>query len=358
MSQQSKQITIENINIAKSFITKSNKSFLIKISYDNFDGYGEATPFMEYTGATVETYELFYKECTTFLINRQFENITHIIELVENLKTLDGCSSPALFAVETAMVDLYCKVNNIPFYKALKKGDSSTFNKIEINSLLTVDDSIKRIESLLKKGVTAFKIKTGRAPLDREIEFLTMFRKTAGEKSLLRLDANLMIKENELQSRLLAYEKFNPEFIEEPADLNYILNNSQLFNIPVAADESLKNISVNELNNLLKTYPVVVVKPAFHGLFKALQIADIAQKAGVKVAVTHMMDGPVAIAGAAHFAFALNSRPLSCGLYPHDNLKKVPETKLFNELFTGHATLPKTSGLGLDNFINKEGYFK
>jgi L-alanine-DL-glutamate epimerase-like enolase superfamily enzyme len=217
---------------------------------------------------------------------------------------------------------------------------------------------MEKIEALLKKGVTAFKVKAGRGTLNREIEFLKMFRQTAGEKSLLRLDANLMIKKDELKLRLLAYEKFNPEFIEEPADLNYILNNSQLFNIPVAADESLKDIPLTELDDLLKTYPVIIVKPALHGLFKALQIADIAQKAGVKIAVTHMMDGPVAITAAAHFAFALNSQPLSCGLYPHDNLKKVPETKLFNELFTGHATLPKTSGLGLDSFINNEGYFK
>ena len=68
----------------------------------------------------------------------------------------------------------------------------------------------------------------------------------------------------------------------------------------------------------------VVLKPMrLGGAVRCMQIAAAARAVGIEPVVTHMMDGPIALAAARALAFALQPA-LACGLAAHDALGSWP----------------------------------
>jgi hypothetical protein len=68
----------------------------------------------------------------------------------------------------------------------------------------------------------------------------------------------------------------------------------------------------------------LVLKPALHGFFGARDLGLRAIDRGKQVVVTHMFDGPVALAAACELALSLPAAPLACGLDLHGALDAYP----------------------------------
>ncbi len=317
-----------SITITDAALFKTNNTITVKLYDHKLLGIGKGSPVLNYSYENIDDTETDLKKIVKLLKDRSFNNIKDIQTFIF---TLQAKSIPsALFAIETALLTLLSKKTNTPIWKLLNK--NSPHNIIKINALLNTDTDINDVAEFINKGVSSFKVKVGRTSIDKELQFLRLLRKTAGQQAEIRLDANKTISFADLKKRLDAYSTIAPSFIEEPCNTMLPCSYTAPFNI--GADESI----VQNKNRILKTesiYKIIILKPALHGIFNTLNIAKQAFKNDKQVTITHMMDGPVAINAALHTAFALSKPPLACGLYPHNKIDNWPDNLIFRNLYKG-----------------------
>ena len=120
--------------------------------------------------------------------------------------------------------------------------------------------------------------------------------------------------------------------------------------VPIALDESLAPAGAWErIEPALRTSNAVavVLKPMLlGGIARTLDLAARARVAGLDVTVSHLFDGPVALAAASHLAIAVGSRARASGLAPHGGLAVWPAATL--AALRGAELLPLTvPGIGL-----------
>jgi L-alanine-DL-glutamate epimerase-like enolase superfamily enzyme len=76
-------------------------------------------------------------------------------------------------------------------------------------------------------------------------------------------------------------------------------------------------------------------------------LARLARRAGIGVVVTHLMDGPVALAAARELALGLET-PMACGLDDHEALLTFPRVKAPSRAREARIRVSREPGLGLD----------
>ncbi|MFH1680933.1 MAG: enolase C-terminal domain-like protein, partial [Candidatus Eisenbacteria bacterium] len=90
---------------------------------------------------------------------------------------------------------------------------------------------------------------------------------------------------------------------------------------------------------------VFVLKPmVLGGFLPTLRIARIGKARNMGLVVSHLFDGPIALAAAAELALALPSEPLACGLDRHAGLTAwpeiaIPQVRESEIRLSGHAGL-------------------
>lgn len=181
-------------------------------------------------------------------------------------------------------------------------------------------------------GAQAVKWKLGRRPFADELLALAALRAEIGAGVALTLDANRKwgADEAEVLRRLERLSAIGPAYVEEPFSVGVRWPAGAA--VPLALDESLQGDerrSAARLEDLLRrgAVSVVVLKPmALGGVLRCLELARRAAAAGVGSAVTHLFDGPVALAVAAELALSLPvvDAALPCGLWPHPGLSVWP----------------------------------
>ena len=91
------------------------------------------------------------------------------------------------------------------------------------------------------------------------------------------------------------------------------------------------------------------LKPAILGsLLVARDLALQARARGKDAVVTHLFDGPVALAAAAELALSLPAPALAAGLDPHDRLGDWPAIVVPQLARRGVVRAASAPGLGLD----------
>jgi L-alanine-DL-glutamate epimerase-like enolase superfamily enzyme len=166
------------------------------------------------------------------------------------------------------------------------------------------------------------KLKIGR-DLARELDVISALRATFGDRIALRLDANQSFSSEDANRAMRALEPFAPELLEEPsAEWDRLQPR-----IPLALDESLIAMQPERVRGLAARGIVsaLILKPmALGGFSRCLALARLAEELGLAISVTHLFDGPIALAAAAELALALPGRLLPCGLDRHAGLGAWP----------------------------------
>lgn len=260
-----------------------------------------------------------------------------------------GVTAPAaMFALESAVLDLVAKARRLPAWAVLR-GDEGAV-AIPLSALAegtTPEDLAADAERASKRGLRAVKVKVGGPDgATRDPLRLAAIRARLGDAVALRLDANQTLPEAELRARLDALAAFGPELLEEPTTPSAF---AELRESPIALalDESLALPNWEQRLTQAAargTCVAVVLKPmALGGLLRCLAIADAAGALGVAAIVTHLFDGPVASAAAACVALAIRRRVLPCGLDAHGRLERPVAALTPTEIvpFDAH-------GLGVD----------
>ncbi len=304
-------------------------------------GLGEASPLPGYSPDTLEETGEVLGQCLRRLPLRL---AGRSLEDVESwLGGLPPLAPAARFAVETAVLDLLGQRLRQPLAGLLGAGPESAPPPLAGLVMATEPEAaLSEARATLARGARTLKVKVGRAGrFEQELEILALLRTEFGNDLALRLDANGQLAANDIDRCLEQLARCSPQLIEEPLS-GLALAAIERSPIPLAADETLQRPrGWQELQPLIDRalLRAIVLKPmALGGSLKCLDLAHQATERGVGVLVTHLFDGPVALAAAGALAQALPSPRLACGLDVHPGLGVWPA---FERSATGF-------GLGLE----------
>jgi o-succinylbenzoate synthase len=224
----------------------------------------------------------------------------------------------ARFALETALADLEAQRRGTNVASVLAGAPISReiprAALIELASPALEDEA----RAHLARGIGTLKAKIGARPLGEDLAALARLRAAVGPQVRLRLDANGAFDVPAAREALAALAAFEPELVEEPTRGEALLALGRCA-VPWAADESLQDarIAARLLDSPCAAF---VVKPALFGLSAARTLALQARVNQKPVIVTHLFDGPVALAAACELAVSLPDPVLACGLDVHPGL--------------------------------------
>ncbi len=251
---------------------------------------------------------------------------------IEARLELTGVHAPAArFAVETALFDLAGQALAKPVSELLDGPipDSSrdAWPPVALAALLT-GDVLTAAQERVDHGYRHFKLKVGRSPPE-DLALLASLRAQLGPDIALRADANGSFAPEAAPTWLRSAAALDLEFLEEPVPLGR-LKPAEPSPVPLAIDESLRPGDETGLLSALATgaYRFVVLKPSYHGgLVRCQRLARLARRHGAEPVVSHLFEGPVALAAAAELALALAPCP-AAGLAPHAGLDLWPNVGL------------------------------
>jgi o-succinylbenzoate synthase len=219
----------------------------------------------------------------------------------------------ARFAVELAALDATAKSRGVPLAKLLS-ADGPAAAEVLLNSTLNMTDDpevvAQRAVDAVDNGFRCLKLKVGARPLEDDLKAVSRIRDTVGDTISIRLDANGVWDEQEAVGALEALAPHSIEYVEQPVaagELEALARLSSTSDIPIAADESV--VAAAQARRLIdeKMVDVLVLKPmALGGLVPALELAEQADAAGLRVTFTSLMDSAIGRSAVAH---AAASRP-------------------------------------------------
>ncbi len=253
------------------------------------------------------------------------------------------------FAFETALLDLVSRRRRVPLHRLLSGCDASP---VPINAYVgaALDDELAtRAADALSRGVDVIKVKlAGDARFDRELAALQKLRERLSGRWTLRLDANAAWTLSEARARLRALAPLGVAFVEQPVAPGQLRDLGEC-DVPWAIDESLSDRADTEFvlrEGRRSGCVAAVLKPALHGLLRARSLGLSASSAGLDVVVTHLFDGPVALASACELALSLPS-VIACGLDLHAGLAAWPSTPIAQRHDPARVTPVDAPGLAL-----------
>ncbi len=213
-------------------------------------------------------------------------------------------SPSARFAAETALSDLAARAWGEPLWRFW----GGTGEPVLLSALVELEGALEAAKRAAARGIVAVKLKIGRPGRAAEEDLTVGALRAALPELELRLDANGALALDCARARLAELSRHRVTWIEEPvapSDLPALLPAP----LPVALDESLPGLGAEALAALVERRAVaaLVCKPALlGGASRGLALGLLAGRSAVPVVVTHLFDGPIALAAAAHLALALS----------------------------------------------------
>ncbi len=295
---------------------------------DGVIGQGEAAPLPGYSPDSLETCrEQILAFCRALPLKLSGDgSAEEMLRALPAWTALSVAAPAARFAVETALLDLWGKRRGVSISALL----GTVRQRVPISALLsgkTPEQVLASASEAVGRGMGTVKLKIGR-DFARELGLVRRLRETLGPRIEIRLDANRSWPARQVVEHLTALAPLRPEFVEEPCADPILMDASGAGScrVPLALDESLQGGDALALGLLeAGSCQVLVLKPmALGGFLRCLDLARLAALHGAAVLVTHLFDGPVALAAAAELALALPGRVLACGLSRHPGMTAGP----------------------------------
>lgn len=321
-------------------------------------GLGEATPLPGFSPDTADEDERALAELPGALgaLDPPAEGATPTAAASAILRALAPLSPrlrhlpAARFALETALLDLLGQRLGLSMSACL--GGHGRYADVQVNGLLTTSvalpEMLERARALAARGVRAIKVKLrsrGEDGFARDLEALRALRREHPGVEL-RLDANAAWSLDEAPRRLALLAPLGPRFVEQPVAPE-LLHHLGAREVPWAADESLAVEGMPERLLEAEGCAAFILKPAMLGLLRAYALGCRAQARGIDAVVTHLFDGPIALAASCELALALPRPPLACGLDAHAGLEAWPAIRIPQLREGGLVAASDRPGLGI-----------
>ncbi len=287
----------ESFRVAFGLIEDSD-SWTVKIFTDvGIYGFGSAAPLGFVTGETMETCYIVLKLFADALIGFDAEDISGAHALMDSI--IHGNGS-AKCAIDIALYDIAGKKAGLPLYKLLGGSNPVVANDITIGINPAEKMQADAEKFVFQKGFKILKIKTG-VSLNDDIRALTLIRQSVGNDVRLRIDANQGYNIETALNALSEFEKLGIEAAEQclpwwDFEGAAELKSKNKTSVKLMLDESIHNIYDARravLMDCADFYNIKLMKCG--GLYYGSQIADIAEKAGVKCMVGCMQENKISL---------------------------------------------------------------
>lgn len=306
-------------------------SLLVRVvDEDGLDGWGECSPLPGFSPDSLEA-------CAAALTGVALE------ELGSGLADLPA----ARFAVESALLDLRGKREARSASALLGATEHASLGIAALLPPASSPAFLDAAREAIAAGHRTLKAKLDGARFEADLTALRQLRRALPASIRLRLDANGSLEPSRLEACLHALAELAPEFLEEPVPAEH-LGALHATPVPLALDESLsRGLEPTDLLRR-KLVSVLVLKPALlGGLAASVSLARQAQSHGARVVVSHLWEGPVAMAACAALALALAPESLDAGLGRHPALEGWPRAR--SAAYDGcRLVTPRAPGLGID----------
>jgi o-succinylbenzoate synthase len=328
--------------------TERSGLLLRLVALDGRVGQGEASPLPGYSRDDIEAARSALG-AVTFSALPELERGEEVRGYLARLRVATAeMPASARFAVETALLDLAGQERGVPLWALFDRGAGTP---VPLSALAggADADGVTAASKAVERGVRTVKVKIAGPNLGRQVEALARIRTVIGDVAL-RLDANRTFAAHSVRDEFAALCEVRPELVEEPVPTEALAGLPAL-PVPLALDETLQDgAAFTRLEPHLSRLGCValVLKPMALGGFAAcLELAERARARGLDVTLSHLFDGPVGLAAAAHLALAVASRSRATGLAAHGGLEAWPAVPLpFLEETSVVAT--SSPGLGLE----------
>lgn len=235
-------------------------------------------------------------------------------------------------ALDIALWDLIGQATATPVHKLLGGYTES----MRVSHMLGFKPAQELLDEALRfgqeYGITTFKLKVGRRPLDLDIEACHVLREGLGDDVELYLDANRGWSANEAMQVLRRTEGLGLTMLEEPCDAKEAMSRRRLVEkspIPIVGDESVPTAGDVSRELLSGGSNAICIKTARSGFTEATEILGLCTGLGVDVTMGNQIDtqvGSLATVtfGAAHEASSRRAGELSNFLDMSDDLLAEP----------------------------------
>ena len=266
---------------------------------DGVTGYGEGSPIPPVTGETQSAAIETARASEELVEGRPVGDYR---QLVKDVRVSFPGMVSALFAIETAILDAFCREEEVPLSSLFGGRPAPVETDLTI-PILPADTAGERADAATERGYNHLKIKTGgEVPTDiKRVEAIA----EAAPEATLKIDANQgwTPKETVQFADTIASKGIELELIEQPvpaSDITGLAKARDWVDIPIAADEAVFTPAdaVRIVRDTAADF--INVKLGKSGPLAVADIVAIAEGADLELMIGCMLESAVGIHTSAH----------------------------------------------------------
>lgn len=309
-------------------------------------GFGEASPWVVFTGSVEATYAALDRYLRPLVVGRRVGDHAAIME---DARAAVAYCTEAKAALDTALYDLRARIAGVPVWALL---GGRCRDRIPLSCSIAdpnFDKDLALMARLRDDGVRIIKLKTGFK--DHAFDMMRLERLRADFAEFdIRVDYNQGLHHDVALARVRDVATFRPTFIEQPvkAHLRGLMARIRdAVDVPLLADESIFGPEdMAEHPDIADGVSIKIMKSG--GLARAQTVARMAAARGLSTYGGDMFEAGLAHLAGAHMIAATPEITLGCEFYQAtyfltDDILAAPFP-----VVDGHVVLPTTPGLGVD----------
>lgn len=351
------EVTPLRVRLKRPFVISLGRveyaeNVVVKIeTQSGYTGFGECSPFRTINGESLDTAMLVGRYLADALTGQDPNDIGTCIDRMDKVVYANASIKSAF---DISLHDIAAQTAGMPLYRFLGGSARKTLLTDYTVSLGDLPAMVEDAVDIKYKGYPAIKVKVGRRK-EEDIECIRLIREAVGPDIPLRLDANQGWSVETAIGVLSALDGMHIEFCEEPIprwDFMNLATVREAVPVPIMADESCSDHhDMERLINLDACDYVNIKLGKSGGLYHAMKMIRLAEKAGIKVQIGGFVESRLGFTASAHLALAsenvewcdfdtplmLEEDPVEGGIrYGKDGAVEVPDTaglgaKLYGE---------------------------
>ena len=327
------ELQLRHTFTVSSYSRKTTPDVQIKLEYEGFTGYGEAS-MPPYLGQSVESVCRFLSQVDM----EQFRDPFRLEEILAYVDSLSPGDSAAKAAIDIALHDLVGKLMGQPWWRIWgldpSKAPDTTFT-IGI-------DTPEVVRQKTRECADRFNILKVKVGLDNDKEMIRTIREITDLP--LAVDANQGWKDREQALDEIHWLKENGiVMVEQPMAKERIEDNAWITErspLPIFADEAIQRLA--DIPSIKGAYHGINIKlMKCTGMREAWKMVNYARAEGMKVMVGCMTETSCAVSAAAQLSPAVDFADLDGNLLITNDLYKGMD------VIDGKITLSDRPGIGL-----------
>lgn len=328
------ELKLKHVFTVSSFSRSTTPDVQVRIDYDGFTGYGEAS-MPPYLGQTVESVCSFLKKVDL----EQFPDPFCIDDILTYIDSLSDGDSAAKAAVDIALHDLVGKVIGAPWHRMLGLNPEKTPNTTYTIGIDT-DEMVKLKTREVAGQFKILKVKLG-TPRDREM--IRAIREVSDLPIAVDVNQGWKNKKKALDEIFWLKEQ-GIVMVEQPMPKEMPDANAWLTErspLPTFADEAIQRLK--DIPAVKGAYTGINIKlMKCTGMREAWKMMNYARAEGMKVMIGCMTETSCAIAAAAQLSPAVDFADLDGNLLIANDIFRG------TTVVDGKITLNQLPGIGIE----------